>query len=233
MTMTTPAAASQGGQRRPFTHPLKAVMDDGRHPWVWAELSAAEAEILCGLLDAFVHYYNSESVSDPSELIPGCWRGHPRLMHELPVLYWQWFTCHHHPKAEVHMSGEYYGKTLPGFQRRLDTLIGMAATMCRKRSAQHRRDRQRGRSRPDDRRSDPHPAQRGQTVRRPRREHLPHVTPGFRNNGTGRDHSHRRRLRARPGRIGPARPERPGATRLGPRQRRQRGLIAADCDQRS
>lgn len=132
MTMTTPAAASQGGQRPPFTHPLKAVMDDGRHPWVWAELSAAEAEILCGLLDAFVHYYNSESVSDPSELIPGCWRGHPRLMHELPVLYWQWFTCHHHPKAEVHMSGEYYAKTLPGFQRRLDTLIGMAATMCRK-----------------------------------------------------------------------------------------------------
>ncbi|MEJ7650740.1 MAG: hypothetical protein WKF57_17130 [Nakamurella sp.] len=45
-------------------------MDDGRHPWVLAELDTAEAEILCGLLDAIVHPYNNESVTDRSELIP-------------------------------------------------------------------------------------------------------------------------------------------------------------------
>lgn len=129
--MTTSAPAPQS-QPRPFTHPLKAVIDDGRHPWVWAELDTAEAETLAGLVDAFVHYYNSESVSARTEIIPGCWRGHPRLMHELPVLYWQWFSCHHHPKAEIGYAGVYYAKTLPDFQGRLDTLIGMGAAMCRK-----------------------------------------------------------------------------------------------------
>ncbi|MEJ7650741.1 MAG: hypothetical protein WKF57_17135 [Nakamurella sp.] len=53
-------------------------------------------------------------------------------MHELPVLYWQWFSCHHHPKAELGLAGVYYSKTLPDFQKRLDALIGMGATMCRK-----------------------------------------------------------------------------------------------------
>jgi len=130
--MTAPPATQQSGGPRPFIHPLKAVFDDGRHPWVWAELDAAEAGTLASLLDAFVHYYNAQSVSDRSELIPGCWRDHPRLMHELPVLYWQWFTCHHHPEAEIGPAGVYYGKTLPDFQQRLDTLIGGGATMCRK-----------------------------------------------------------------------------------------------------
>jgi hypothetical protein len=130
--MTSPTGGPQGGQKRQFTHPLKGVMDDGRHPWVWAELDTAEANMLCGLLDAFVHFYNRESVTDRSELIPGCWRAHPRLMHELPVLYWQWFSCHHHPKAELGAAGVYYSKILPDFQERLESLIGMGATMCRK-----------------------------------------------------------------------------------------------------
>ncbi len=129
--MTTPTG-QQPGQKRPLAHPLKTVMDAGRHPWVWAELDAAEAEILAGLLDVFVHYYNAESVSDRAEVIPGCWRGHPRLMHELPVLYWQWWSAHHHPAAELSHAGIYYAKVLPDFQDRLDSLIGMGGAMCRK-----------------------------------------------------------------------------------------------------
>lgn len=129
MTSPTPP---QGGQKATFTHPLKPVMDAGRHPWVWAQLNTTEAETLAGLLDAFVHYYNLSYVTDRSELIPGCWRGHPRLIHELPVLYWQWVITHQHPQADVFLCGGFYEKTLPGFQSRLDSLIGMGATMCRK-----------------------------------------------------------------------------------------------------
>lgn len=129
--MTTPAAP-QGAKKPAFTHPLKLVIESGRHPWVWADLDTSEADTLAGLLDAFVHYYNVGYVTDKSELIPGCWRGHPRLMHELPVLYWQWVTSHQHPAADLTACAEFYDKALPGFQGRLNALIGMAATMCRK-----------------------------------------------------------------------------------------------------
>lgn len=113
--MTTPGAP----QRRQFTHPLKAVMDAGRHPWVWAEST------------------NKRPAPSPgcwmrSCTIPGCWRRHPRLMHELPVLYWQWVTSHHHPDAGLAVCGGFYDKVLPSFQHRLDRLIGAAAAMCHK-----------------------------------------------------------------------------------------------------
>lgn len=129
--MTGPGATP----RRAFAHPLKTVMDSGRHPWVWAELDTQEAGTLAGLLDAFVHYYNEGYVTERSEIIPGCWRRHPRLMHELPVLYWQWVTSHHHPDAGLAVCGDFYDKILPSFQSRLNGLIGMGVTMCRK--AQH------------------------------------------------------------------------------------------------
>lgn len=76
--------------------------------------------------------YNIGYVTDRSELIPGCWRAHPRLMHELPVLYWLWVTSHHHPAADLILCGAFYERTLPAFQGRLEGLIGMGATMCRK-----------------------------------------------------------------------------------------------------
>lgn len=129
--MTGPAA-QQGTQKPAFVHPLKQVIDAGRLPWVWAQLDTAEAETLAGLLDAFVHHYNIGYITDRSELIPGCWRSHPRLMHELPVLYWLWVTSHHHPAADLILCGDFYEKTLPAFQGRLEGLIGMSATMCRK-----------------------------------------------------------------------------------------------------
>lgn len=113
-------------------HPLSAAYEDGRRPWVWGNLNRDEVGVQEAILDVWVVAYNDELVADQSALIPACWRQHPPLLHELPVLYWAWWFSHLDKQTEISGATDFYSETLPGFQRRLGELVGTGAANCRK-----------------------------------------------------------------------------------------------------
>lgn len=113
-------------------HPLGELLAKGQLPWAWANLTVEQARILHGLVNEFVVRFNAQQVADTAELIPGCWQYHPRLLHELPVLYWSWWHAHHDKDADFSDVQYYYNTYLPGFRARLNQLIGMSASSCRK-----------------------------------------------------------------------------------------------------
>lgn len=113
-------------------HPLAAPFDQGRLPWVWGNLTVGEVEVLEGILDNWLVAYNNEYVNDAAGLIPACWRAHPRLVHELPVIYWAWWFTHHHPATSVMNTLDFYGDKLRDFQQRLSELAGPGVVNCRK-----------------------------------------------------------------------------------------------------
>lgn len=124
--------AGSADEAPPFDHPLGVALQDGKLPWVWANLDDTDSLILEALVDGFAAAYNRQCVTEVTGLIPGCWREHPRLLHELPVLYWGWWFAHHHPEATLSDAQSYYEEHLPRFQGRLGELLGSGATNCRK-----------------------------------------------------------------------------------------------------
>lgn len=113
-------------------HPLSAAYEDGRLPWVWGNLTRNEIDVLEGILDLWVVAYNDEYVTEASHLIPACWRQHPPVLHDLPVIYWTWWFNHHHPDTQIAGTTSFYETTLPKFRERLGELLGPGAANCRK-----------------------------------------------------------------------------------------------------
>lgn len=102
-------------------------------PWAWANLSREESRCAQTAVEGFISDYNRTHVVAVEDVIPGCWREHPALAHELLVQFWSWWNTHLNPKATVNAANDYYERTLPSFQTRLHkTLLGPAAVNCRK-----------------------------------------------------------------------------------------------------
>lgn len=112
--------------------PLANLIDEGRPPWAWSNLTENEADQLYTSLLWFVATCNDQYAVDPGDVIPACWPAHPRLVHELPVLYWGWWAAHRDTRATPLTALEFYGRHLADFQRRLNSLLGPAVTSCRK-----------------------------------------------------------------------------------------------------
>lgn len=112
--------------------PLSKLVAGTRAPWVWSNLDESEARELHLSLLWFVDTYNSQYVTDLDEIIPACWPLHPRMVHELPVLYWAWWAAHRAPDATIGDATSFYGDTLSKFQSRIGSLMGAAFTGCRK-----------------------------------------------------------------------------------------------------
>lgn len=112
--------------------PLSKLVDDNRAPWVWSNLDEDEAGELHLSVLWFVDTYNNQYVTDLSEVIPACWPLHPRMVHELPVVYWAWWSAHRAPTATVSDATFFYGDTLPKFQTRIAALMGAAFSECRR-----------------------------------------------------------------------------------------------------
>lgn len=112
--------------------PLSKLIQDGRPPWAWSNLSDVQAEELHTSLLWFVHTYNTQYAVELSHMIPACWPEHPRMVHELPVLYWAWWGAHRDKNAAIGDATTFYRETLTGFQERLPALMGSGVTTCRK-----------------------------------------------------------------------------------------------------
>lgn len=107
-----------------------------RPPWSWSNLTVDEAEVLDVMLTDWVADYNTQHTTDTGHVIPACWRQHPALAHQIPVLFWTWWDTHRNPDAQIQLAGEWYGRHLPAFQERLDGLLGQhgqhgSAANCR------------------------------------------------------------------------------------------------------
>lgn len=102
-------------------------------PWAWANLTSEESRWAQTAVEGFISDYNRTHVVAVEDVIPGCWRDHPALAHELLVQFWSWWNTHLQPKSTVNAANDYYERTLPSFQTRLHkTLLGSAAVNCRK-----------------------------------------------------------------------------------------------------
>ncbi len=112
--------------------PLSKLIEDGRPPWAWSNLDDEEAQELHTSLLWFIHTYNSQYAVEVTHVIPACWPEHPRMVHELPVLYWAWWMSHRDRKATPGDAAVFYSETLVRFQDRLPTLLGDGAVTCRK-----------------------------------------------------------------------------------------------------
>jgi hypothetical protein len=112
--------------------PLSKLVDGNRAPWVWSNLDEDEALELHLSVLWFVDTYNNQYVTDLSEVIPACWPLHPRMVHELPVVYWAWWAAHRAPTATVGDATRFYGDTLPKFQSRIASLMGATFSECRR-----------------------------------------------------------------------------------------------------
>lgn len=110
--------AAQGRPRRP--------------PWTWAALARAERAALARMIDVFVDTYNHVYAITDTDLIPPCWPRHPALAAELAVQVWLWYFVHMDPVSTPQVADEYHLRRLPGFQRRLDHLLGASPGECRR-----------------------------------------------------------------------------------------------------
>ena len=129
--MTAPAAP----QPLPPTH--LADLITVRPPWSWSNLTEGEARDLDGALTLWVTQYNDHLTTDVSHVIPACWRQHPALAQNLPVLYWTWWDAHRNAAAAIYSAIEFHGRHLPAFHERLDDLLGGKPNAAKCRAGRH------------------------------------------------------------------------------------------------
>lgn len=102
-----------------------------RPPWTWHSLDQAERGDLEQLVDNWVSTYNRTLATSVRETVPPCWRHHPGLAAELPVMIWHWFFVHRGQTAQVTSAAEFYARHLPAFRGRVESYLGEAAEDCR------------------------------------------------------------------------------------------------------
>lgn len=103
-----------------------------RLPWTWSLLRSGERAALARMIDVWIDTYNYVHATNPHDIVPPCWRHHPALATELAVQVWLWFNAHIHPQATPQIAGDYYLRHLPGFQTRLDHMLGTSPPECRR-----------------------------------------------------------------------------------------------------
>jgi hypothetical protein len=109
------------------------ISDDPRRPpWTWSVLHTDERIALGRMIDVWVDTFNHVHATDPTDLVPPCWRRHPGLATELAVQVWLWYTAHIHPQTTPLIAGDYYLRHLPGFRGRLGHLLGSSPPECRR-----------------------------------------------------------------------------------------------------
>jgi hypothetical protein len=108
-----------------------------RPPWSWSNLTEDEAHALDAALTTWVVQYNDHLTTDVSHVIPACWRQHPALAQNLPVLYWAWWAAHRNAAAAIWAATEFHGRYLPGFHQRLDGLLGGTPNASKCRGGRH------------------------------------------------------------------------------------------------
>jgi hypothetical protein len=108
-----------------------------RPPWSWCNLTEDEARRLDSQLQDWITDYNTHLATDIGHVIPACWRQHPALLQNLPVLYWAWWDAHRNPEAGIRSAVEFHGRHLPAFQERLDGLLVDKAAAGKCRSGRH------------------------------------------------------------------------------------------------
>ena len=108
-----------------------------RPPWSWSNLTDDEARQLDGQLQDWITDYNTHLATDLAHVIPACWRQHPALLQNIPVLYWAWWDAHRNPEASIRAAVEFHGRHLPAFQERLNGLLVDKAAAGKCRSGRH------------------------------------------------------------------------------------------------
>ncbi len=103
-----------------------------RRPWTWASLTEPQAEALDRLVDAFTVVYNQVVVTDPAEIVPPCWRQHPRLKDELAVLVWLYYQAHLDARSTPIAAGEFRTRYLRAFTSSVPSWLGISGKECRR-----------------------------------------------------------------------------------------------------
>lgn len=99
-------------------------------PWTWIALTDPDRDALAEFAAHWVDHHNRIYAVAEDQLIPPCWRQHPRLAVELAVMAWMWYSAHHDPTGIVERAGEFYLRHLPGFHSRLPALLGRSPSEC-------------------------------------------------------------------------------------------------------